>query len=118
LTRPFSYGHIGWRSGSQLLLLEINAVFFLLFRFENVVQPWGLAGDGIDVPAASVRPGFSFEELAVDPWSARSNIADVTPLEALFVLMCALLKSVASSAGSDDPDLVRLALHERPAFTG
>ena len=87
-----------------------------MFRYENVVQPWGLAGDGIDVPATSVRPGFSFEELAVDPWSARS--ADVTALEALFVLMCALLKSVGSSAGSDDPDLFWLALHERPAVTG
>jgi hypothetical protein len=95
-----------------------KGAFFLLSRFENVVQPWGLARDGIDAPAASVRPGFSFEKLALDPWSARSNVADVTALEALFVLTCALLKSVASSAGSDDPDLVWLALHERPAVTG
>ena len=118
MTRPFSYGHIGWRRGSQLLLPEIKAAFFLLFRYENVVQPWGLARDGIDAPAASVRPGFSFEKLALDPWSARSNVADVTALEALFVLMCALLKSVGSSAGSDDPDLFWLALHERPAVAG
>ena len=89
-----------------------------MFRFENVVQPWGLVGDEIDVPAASLRRGFSFKELAVDPWSARSNAAAVTALEALFVLTCALLKSVASSAGGDDPDLVWLALHERPAVTG
>jgi hypothetical protein len=118
LTRLFSYGHIGWRRGNQFLLPEIKAAFFLLCRFENVVQPWGLAGDGIDVSAASVHPGFSFEKLAVDPWSARSNAAAVTALEALFVLTCALLKSVASSAGGDDPDLVWLALHERPGVTG
>jgi hypothetical protein len=67
---------------------------------------------GLDPPAISVHPRFSFERLSKDLGSTSGNVTGVALLVDMFAIKSVLLKSVAVSPVGHEPDL---ALSERPA---